>query len=200
VALYREGQVRFAQAHAFQLDEFCGLAPEDPARFWAYLERHLFSQVDFPPAHLHRLAGEAPDTQAECRRYEAELAAVGGLDVCLLGLGDNGHLAFNEPAAALPARAHPTALTRQTREANAGLFGGEAFRVPTRALTLGLGSLLQAREVHLLATGEAKAPVVQEALGGPLTTQLPASLLQLHPRLEVWLDAAAASRLHPAGP
>jgi glucosamine-6-phosphate deaminase len=192
VALHGEGRVSFARASVFQLDEFLGLEPDDPARFAAYLERHLLRHVDVASARVHRLDGAAPDAEAECARYETALEAAGGLDVALLGIGDNGHVAFNEPGPALQARAHVARLTRQTREANAGLFGGEPARVPTHALTLGMSALLQAREVHLVATGAAKAEVVRAALQGPVTPLLPASHLQVHPCLEVWLDAAAA--------
>jgi glucosamine-6-phosphate deaminase len=198
VALHREGRLSFARATAFQLDEFLGLAPDHPARFAAYLERHLYAHVDLPPARAHRLASDAADPSAECARYEAALAAAGGLSVGLLGIGGNGHVAFNEPGPALQARTHVARLAGRTRQASAGLFGGEAadaVHVPTHALTLGMAALLQAGELHLLATGEGKAAVVAAALTGPVTPELPASLLQLHPRVTVWLDAPAASRL-----
>lgn len=191
VALHREGRVSFSRATAFQLDELLGLAPDHPARFAAYLTRHLFQHVDLAQERIQRLDGAAPDPEAECARYEDALAAAGGLDVALLGIGDNGHVAFNEPGPTLQARAHVAVLARQTREANAGLFAGEPSHVPTHALTLGMAALLQAREVHLVATGASKADILRAALRGPLTPQVPASFLQLHPRLSVWLDTAA---------
>jgi glucosamine-6-phosphate deaminase len=195
VVLHRAGRLDVSLAHAFQLDEFAGLLPEEPASFFAYLERHLFAHLPFPPGHLHRLRSWEPDAAGECARYEAELQAQGGLTLTLLGIGDNGHVAFNEPGPSLQAATHVVHLSRSTREANAGLFGGEAVRVPTHALTLGLGALMKAQAVWLLATGPAKARVLAAALQGPLTPALPASLLQLHPRLTVWADAAAAAHL-----
>jgi glucosamine-6-phosphate deaminase len=202
VALYRrlvsrhhEGALSFARAHAFQLDEFCELGPDDPRRFSSWLDRHLFDGVDFAPARIHRLRGEAADAQAECARYDAELEGAGGLDVALLGIGSNGHVAFNEPADVPGARTRRVKLTSETRAANAGPFGDDASRVPTHALTLGMDALMRAREIWLLAIGEGKAGIVREAFEGPITPAVPASLLREHPRLEVWLDAAASARL-----
>jgi glucosamine-6-phosphate deaminase len=192
---HREATLSFARAQAFQLDEFCGLDPDDPARFSRWLDRQLFDFVDFAPERIHRLHGEAPDAEAECARYDAELDAAGGLDLALLGIGSNGHVAFNEPADAPGARTRRVRLTSETRDGNAGLFGNDASRVPSHALTLGLDALMRSREVWLIATGDAKAEIVRAALEGPVTPRIPASLLRNHPRLEVWLDAAAAGRL-----
>jgi glucosamine-6-phosphate deaminase len=184
-------KVSFARARTFNLDEFEGLAPDDPGSFRAYMQRHLFAHVDLPPGHIHFLDGLAPDAEAECRRYDAALAAAGGLDLCLLGVGRNGHLAFNEPGDALQAPSHRVRLTRETREANAALFGGEPSRVPTHALTLGMGSILQARKVVLLAFGQAKADAIRAALEGSVTPRWPVSFLQLHADAELWTDTHA---------
>ena len=195
VRLHRAGQVDFSRARTFNLDEFLGLPPDDPGSFRAYMDRQLFGQVNLAPAAIGFLDGTAGDPEAECARYERALAEAGGLDLLLLGLGGNGHLAFNEPADALPALTHRVRLTRETRVANAALFGDEPSRVPLEALTLGMRAILHSRRALLLAFGEKKAEAVRQLVLGPLTTRCPASLLQLHPEASIWVDAAAAAAL-----
>jgi glucosamine-6-phosphate deaminase len=159
------------------------------------MDRQLFHHVNLAPEGIAFLDGMAGDPEAECARYERMLAEVGGLDLLLLGLGGNGHLAFNEPAEALQAPTHRVKLTRETRRANAALFGDEPSRVPLEALTLGMRAILHSRRALLLAFGAAKADAVRQLVTGPLSTRCPASLLQLHPAVDVWVDAPAAARL-----
>lgn len=195
VALHRRGEADFSRARTFNLDEFWELPADDPGSFRAYMERHLFSHVNLAPERIGFLDGMAPDADAECARYDRAISDAGGLDLALLGVGTNGHVAFNEPADALWSKSHRVKLQRETRLANAPLFGDEPSRVPPCALTMGLAPMLQAREVVLLALGETKAPAVQALLTGPLTPRCPASFLQLHPRAEVWVDRPAARDL-----
>ncbi|MBF5042474.1 glucosamine-6-phosphate deaminase [Aggregicoccus sp. 17bor-14] len=195
VRLHRAGQVDFSRARTFNLDEFLGLPRDDPGSFRAYMDRQLFQHVNLAPAAIGFLDGRAEDAEAECARYERALADAGGLDLLLLGLGGNGHLAFNEPAEALQALTHRVRLTRETRVANAALFGDEPSRVPLEALTLGMRAILHSRRALLLAFGESKAEAVRQLVLGPLSTRCPASLLQLHPEVNVWLDPAAARLL-----
>ncbi|QDF07814.1 glucosamine-6-phosphate deaminase [Myxococcus xanthus] len=195
VELFTRGGLDWAQVRTFNLDEFLGVSADDAGSFRAYMERHLFQHVNLSPAHIQFLNGAVEDAEAECARYEARLAEAGGLDLVLLGLGSNGHLAFNEPADGLRARCHRTRLSRQTREANLMLFGDDPSRVPMEALTLGMASILQARQALLLAFGEAKAEAVRGMVEGPVSPRCPASFLQLHPDVEVWLDPAAARAL-----
>lgn len=195
VRLHRAGQADFSRARTFNLDEFLGLPPDDPGSFRAYMDRQLFTHVNLAPAAIGFLDGLAEDPEAECARHERSLAEAGGLDLLLLGLGGNGHLAFNEPADALQAPTHRVKLTRETRVANAALFGDEPSRVPLEALTLGLRAILHARRAVLLAFGERKADAVRQLVLGPLSTRCPASLLQLHPEVSVWVDAPAAAQL-----
>ncbi|NOK01487.1 MULTISPECIES: glucosamine-6-phosphate deaminase [Myxococcus] len=195
VELFTRGGLDWAQVRTFNLDEFLGVSAGDAGSFRAYMERHLFQHVNLSPAHIQFLDGAVEDAEAECARYEARLAEAGGLDLVLLGLGSNGHLAFNEPADGLRARCHRTRLSRQTREANLMLFGDDPSRVPMEALTLGMASILQARQALLLAFGEAKAEAVRGMVEGPVSPRCPASFLQLHPDVEVWLDPAAARAL-----
>lgn len=196
VRLHRAGLADFSRARTFNLDEFLGLPPEDPGSFRAYMDRQLFQHVNLAPSAIGFLDGMAEDPEAECARYERSLADAGGLDLLLLGLGGNGHLAFNEPAEALQALTHRVKLTRETRIANAALFGDEPSRVPLEALTLGMRAILHSRRAVLLAFGEKKAEAVRQLVLGPLSTRSPASLLQLHPEVSVWVDAPA-TRLLP---
>lgn len=197
-ALVREhqrGRADFSQATTFNLDEFVGLAPAHPGSYHAYMERHLFSHVNLHPSRRHLPNGQARSAAAEARRYDAAIAAAGGLDLAVLGIGANGHIGFNEPASQLAAGTNVARLTPASRRGNADAFGGVVSRVPTHAISMGVGTILSARHVLLLATGVGKADIVRAALEGPVTTRIPASLLQTHPRAVVVLDRAAAARL-----
>ncbi len=194
--LAADGHLDFSRCATFNLDEFIGVAPSHPGSFRRFMERHLFSQVNLDPARVHFLAGTAANTDAECRRYEIAIEQAGGIDLLLLGIGANGHIAFNEPADELVARTHRATLADSTRADNAKLFGGNPAAVPREALTMGVGTILDAR-VILLAVGAAKADAVAGMVTGPLSPRLPASFLQLHRHVEVFLDRAAAYRLGP---
>jgi glucosamine-6-phosphate deaminase len=159
------------------------------------MEQHLFSGVNLAPERIHFLDGAARDLDTECERYEAEVAAAGGLGLQLLGIGANGHIGFNEPGAELAARTHRVTLADSTRRDNAALFGGDPANVPREALSMGVGTILKATEIVLIATGERKAQCIEQTVHGPVTTRLPASFLQLHPRVEFYLDRPAASKL-----
>jgi glucosamine-6-phosphate deaminase len=159
------------------------------------MEHHLFSRVNLKPENIHFLDGSAPDPRAECRRYERAIEEAGGIDIQILGIGTNGHIGFNEPARELQSRTHRVRLRPETRRSNAALFGGDAGAVPGEALSMGMATILQARSVVLLATGRSKASCVARAIEGPLTTELPASFLQLHRDIDIMLDEAAAEQL-----
>jgi len=195
VALSAREGLDWSAVRTFNLDEFVGLPATDGGSFRAYMERHLFRHVNLTPGNIHFLDGVAEDLEAECARYDTALADAGGLGLVLLGIGANGHLAFNEPAEGLVAACHRTRLSRETRLANLMLFGDDPGRVPMEALTLGMGALLQAGRAVLLAFGEGKAEAVRAMVEGPVTPRCPASFLQLHRDVEVWLDAAAARAL-----
>jgi glucosamine-6-phosphate deaminase len=159
------------------------------------MEQHLFSHVNVKPENQHFLNGSAADPDAECVRYEREIAAVGGIDLQILGLGTNGHIGFNEPAPTLESRTHRVTLKPETRRSNASLFGGDPANVPAEALSMGMATILHSREIVLLATGRSKASCVERVVNGPLTTELPASFLQLHDDVDIMLDAPAAEKL-----
>lgn len=193
--LHHSGAADFSRAASFNLDEFAGVAPSHPGSFRAFMEQHLFSGVNLAPARIHFLDGAARDLDAECERYEAEVAAAGGLGLQLLGIGANGHIGFNEPGAELAARTHRVTLADSTRRDNAALFGGEPAQVPREALSMGMGTILKATEIVLIATGARKARCIEQTVHGPVTTRLPASFLQLHARVELYLDRPAAANL-----
>jgi glucosamine-6-phosphate deaminase len=197
VRLHQAGRADFARAATFNLDEFLGVGPRDAGSYAAFMRAHLFDHVNLPRHRRHLLNGRARDPVREAARFEKRLEALGGLDVALIGIGANGHIAFNEPARTLAARTHPVRLSASTRRANAHLFGDRPERVPPRALTMGVGTLLHARQVVLIATGSGKAAILRRAVAGPVTTSVPASLLQLHPDAVVLADRDAARELSP---
>lgn len=198
VRLHQAGHADFSRAATFNLDEFIGLPARDPRGYRAFMDRHLFAGVNLSPRRINFLNGAAPDLVRECARYERAISRVGGIDVQILGLGANGHIGFNEPGLSLISRSHRTPLTAQTRRANAALFNHKLADVPREALSMGMATILGGRRIVLVATGAAKARCVQRALEGPVTPRLPGSFLQLHPRVEFWLDRRAAERLGSA--
>ena len=182
----------FSRARTFNLDEYVGIAAADPRSFRAFMERHLFSRVNIKRRHIHFLNGIAADVAAECVRFERAIRRAGGLDLVVLGIGANGHIGFNEPATALFLRTHRAGLTVATRRANAAAFGGRLSRVPREALSMGIGTILAARSILLIATGHSKARPIKRMLAGRITPAVPASFHQLHQDVELVLDAAAA--------
>ncbi|MEN3339421.1 MAG: glucosamine-6-phosphate deaminase [Acidobacteriota bacterium] len=201
LALYRElgalhaAGADFSRVTTFNLDEFLGVPPEHPGSYRSFMEKHLFRHVNIPNDRHNFLDGSAADPDAECARYERAIADAGGIDLQVLGIGTNGHIGFNEPARELQSRTHRVTLKAETRRSNAALFGGDPARVPVEALSMGMASILGARAIVLLATGSGKASCVERVVNGPLTTDLPASFLQLHPDVDIMLDEKAAARL-----
>ena len=193
--MYERGGVNFGSATTFNLDEFDGIAANHPGSFRRFMEEHLFGRINIDPQRVHFLDGVAPDLDAECARYEQAIAAAGGIDLQIVGLGANGHIGFNEPGDELVARTHRVALHEVTRRENAALFGGDPATVPREALSMGMGTILRAACIVLIATGERKARCVERMVRGPLTTRLPASFLQTHRHVEVYLDRGAAGLL-----
>jgi glucosamine-6-phosphate deaminase len=193
--LQQSGVIDFSRATCFLLDEFVGIQRSDPSSFHEFVNEHLLSRVNVDRTRVHSLDGAARDLSEECDRYEAAIASVGGIDLQILGLGRNGHIGFNEPSDGLAARTHRVALLADTRRDNAARFDGDETLVPHEAISMGVGTILNAKAIVMIATGEAKANAVERMLRGPVTTQLPASFLQLHPNVELYLDRAAARRL-----
>lgn len=193
VEAHVQGNLDFAEVVTFNLDEYVGLTPDHPQSFAYYLRSHLLDRVNLPATHSHWLDGQAVDLAAACEAYEEAIAAVGGLDLVIGGVGENGHIAFNEPGTPASQSTHVVTLSETTRRANARFFGGQLDQVPTQALTMGLGTILAAREIVILATGEKKREAVQRALSGILDPNWPISLLNQHPRVTLVCDEASLS-------
>lgn len=182
------GEVTFARVRTVNLDEYVGLGQNDGASYRAFMNAHLFSRIDIDMANTHIPDTSAADTEAECRRYDALIEALGGIDLQLLGIGRNGHIGFNEPAPYFASRTHEVKLTESTRRANAVFFGGDENAVPKSALTLGVGGIMKARRILLLASGEAKREAVTLAVRGNIDPAVPASVLQMHADATVICD------------
>lgn len=195
VRLHRQGRADFSHVTTFNLDEFVGLPEAHRGSYHSFMQRHLFAHVNLNPSRTHLPDGEASQPRKEAARYGAAIAAAGGLDIAVLGIGANGHIGFNEPDDQLPAGTNVVTLRPGSRRSNAAAFGGRTSQVPKQAISMGVGTILSARHILLLATGAEKAAIVAKALQGPVTTRVPASLLQLHPRAVVVLDRAAARGL-----
>lgn len=187
--------VSFARATTFNLDEYVGLPPDHPNAYAHYMARHLFDHVDVDPAATHAPDGMAADLAAEADAYEARIVAAGGIDLQLLGIGETGHIGFNEPVSSLASLTRDKILSPRTRAQNAPMFGGDPDAVPKRVLTMGVGTILRSRELVLLACGASKAPVVARAVEGPVSSSVSASAIQFHNDCKVVLDEAAAERL-----
>jgi glucosamine-6-phosphate deaminase len=196
-ARYFAGVLSFADAKAFLLDEYVGLPPGHPQSYASYIASVFTSRVDFAPGAVRGPWGSADDLVAAAASYEAALAAAGGVDVQLLGIGADGHIGFNEPGSSLASRTRLKTLTQQTRVDNARFFSS-LDEVPRHVLTQGVGTILDARHLILVAWGGGKAAAVAAAVEGPVTAMVPASALQLHPHVSVVLDEPAASSLRLA--
>lgn len=193
--LTRRSFVDWSGVRTFNLDEFAGLGGDDPGSYRSFMQEALFDHLPIDPAHIDMLNGRAPDLDAECRRYEHAIADAGGIDIQILGIGANGHIGFNEPADELHAHTHVATLQRATLDTNAMLFGGDPDRVPKCALSMGMGTILAARQIVMIALGEEKSDCVAGMVNDLISTRLPASFLQVHPHATVMLDHAAASKL-----
>jgi glucosamine-6-phosphate deaminase len=177
VAACRREDPYFRDATTFNLDEYAGIPREHPGSYCAFMKRHLFDHVDLDPGRIHVPRGDAADLEAECERYEEEIRTAGGLGVTFLGLGANGHIAFNEPGTPFDSRTHVVALTESTRRANADLFAGG---VPTHAITMGIATILESRSVVLLASGDSKRAAIERLRSRQIGVDFPASALWGH--------------------
>lgn len=191
---HRRGVVSFAGARAFLLDEYIGLPPGHPESYRSFIDRHLTGLVDLAPSNVYLPDGAAADLAAAGAAYEAEIRAAGGVDLQLLGIGSDGHVGFNEPTSSLASRTRVKTLTQRTRDDNARFFADVA-EVPRHVITQGIGTILDARHLVLVATGASKSEAIARAVEGPLTSMCPASALQLHPHATVVVDEPAARDL-----
>ena len=195
VELYRAGELSFAQVKSVNLDEYKGLAPTHDQSYRYFMQKNLFDHVDIDPANTNVPDGLAADAEAECTRYDGLIASLGFADLQLLGLGRNGHIGFNEPGDRFVKPTHVVDLTQSTIDANARFFAS-AGDVPRQALTMGIGCIMAARRVLVVASGEDKADAVAKMVSGPITPEVPASILQLHTDVVLVADEAALSKLN----
>ncbi len=191
----KAGELSFAEISCVNLDEYAGLAPDDPQSYRFFMDTNLFDHIDIDKRRTFVPNGLAPDAAQECTRYEAIIESLGGIDLQLLGLGVNGHIGFNEPSACFAPRTHEVALTKETIHANERFFESASL-VPRHAYTMGIGSILRAKSILLLVSGLSKAQALREAFFGPVAPQLPASILQLHPGVTLIGDEEALSLFH----
>ena len=192
--LHRDEGLDFGRVTTFNLDEYVGLSPEHPASYHAFMREHFFDHVNVAPERIHIPDGLAPDIPAFCAEYEKRIHAAGGIDLQLLGIGSDGHIGFNEPSSSLASRTRIKTLTAETRRDNAAAFG-HPEKVPLHVITMGVGTIMDARQVFILAFGEKKADAVAAAVEGPISAMNPASILQMHPFAKCLIDEAAAAGL-----
>ena len=191
---YEKGDIDFSQVHTVNLDEYLGLAPDHDQSYRYFMQQNLFDHINVRPENTNVPNGLASDPEAECRRYNEVIAGLGGIDLQVLGMGHNGHIGFNEPEEAFELETHVVDLTENTIQANARFFASKD-EVPRRAITMGIKSIMQARHILVVVSGEDKAEIVRRAFAGPVTPLVPASILQLHPHLSLVGDEAALSLL-----
>jgi glucosamine-6-phosphate deaminase len=195
VSLHRRGAVSFRTVVTFNMDEYVGLPEAHPQSYHSFMRDNLFSKVDIPTGNTNILNGNAPDLEAECARYEAAIKAAGGIDLFVGGVGADGHIAFNEPGSSLASRTRVKTLTSDTRQANSRFFGDDPAAVPATALTVGVGTIMDAREVLILVSGANKARALRHAIEEGVNHLWTFSCLQLHPRVVVVCDEKATDEL-----
>ena len=191
---YNKGDLDFSQVKSVNLDEYVGLAPTHDQSYRYFMQHNLFDHVNIDPANTNVPNGLASDPEAECQRYNEVIRSMGGIDVQVLGMGHNGHIGFNEPGQAFELETHVVDLTERTIEANARFFASKD-EVPKRAITMGIKSIMQARQILVVVSGEDKADIVKKAFFGPVEPQVPASILQMHPNVVLCGDKAALSKI-----
>ncbi len=194
VEWYENGSLDFSQVRTVNLDEYRGLPRDNDQSYYYFMHDNLFNHVNIDEANTNVPDGTNPDADAECARYEALIASYGGQDLQLLGLGHNGHIGFNEPAQEFDKTTHCVDLQESTIEANKRFFAS-ADDVPKQAYTMGIGTIMKAKKILVVANGEGKADIVAKARLGPVTPEVPASILQFHPNVTIVVDEAAASKL-----
>ena len=194
IASYESGNLDFSKVHSINLDEYKGLSGDNDQSYRYFMNQNLFDHVNIDKANTNVPNGLEPDSDKACEAYNEIIHAAGGVDIQLLGLGRNGHIGFNEPCDHFPKETHCVDLTPSTIDANKRFFEKEED-VPRQAYTMGIGTIMRAKRILLIASGKDKAAIVKEALFGPVRPQVPASILQLHPDVTVVLDEEAASCL-----
>lgn len=194
VERYEKGDLDFSKVSSVNLDEYRGLDHDHDQSYYYFMHEHLFDRVNIDPVNTNVPDGTEEDAEKECKRYEEVILSYGGIDLQLLGLGHNGHIGFNEPSDVFDKETHCVDLTESTIEANKRFFAS-ADEVPRQAYTMGIGTIMKAKKILVVASGEDKAEIVAKAFCGEVTPEVPASILQFHPDVTVVVDEAAASKL-----
>ena len=195
IAACKAGKVSFSNVTTFNMDEYMGLPPDHPQSYRRFMDDNFFSGVDISPGNTHVPNGMAANPEEECGAYEQAIKASGGVELFMGGIGSNGHIAFNEPGSSLNSRTRVVTLSSETRVANARFFEGNIQKVPTRALTVGIGTVMDAREVVIIVSGRQKARALQAAVEGALSHWCPLSCLQTHTKAIIVCDEEAAEEL-----
>lgn len=190
----KAGKVDFSKVHTVNLDEYCGIPETHDQSYRYFMNTNLFDHINIDKANTNVPDGTAADLHAECERYEQVVASMGGVDIQLLGIGNNGHIAFNEPCDEFPEKTHVVDLTQNTIEANARFFQS-MDEVPKQAITMGIGTIMKAKKIVLLANGPKKAQTIYDTVYGPITPKVPASILRLHPDVTIFVDEEAGALL-----
>ena len=195
IRMVKAGELSFKNVISFNMDEYVGLPESHPESYHSFMHRYLFDHIDEPAENIHILNGNAADTVAECAAYEEAIVAAGGFDLFLGGVGEDGHIAFNEPFSSLESRTRVVTLTQDTREVNARFFGGDFNQVPKQALTVGVATVLSSKEVVILAFGSKKARALKDAIEGPMSHYCTLSGLQGHPAGTIICDENSVGEL-----
>jgi len=195
IEFHQAEQLSFQHVVTFNMDEYVGLPEDHPESYHSFMYRNLFNHINISPGNVHILNGNAPDVEAECEQYEAQIQSFGGIELFIGGVGEDGHVAFNEPGSSLESRTRIKTLTYSTQMANARFFNNDVTQVPKQALTVGVGTITDAREVMILAQGYNKAMALQQAIEGSVNHMWTVSALQLHPRSIMVCDEDATLEL-----
>jgi glucosamine-6-phosphate deaminase len=194
VKIHKQGTVDFREVVTFNLDEYLGLPPDHPQSYHYYMYNHLFNHINIAPENIHIPTGNEKNIEEFCRHYDRQISNAGGIDLQVLGIGVNGHIGFNEPGLYLNVQTHVVNLAEETIKANSRFFDSPG-QVPRRAITMGVGSIMQSGKIILMASGKSKARAIKETVSGKVTASVPASILQLHDQVILVLDREAASLL-----
>ncbi|MDR1980537.1 MAG: glucosamine-6-phosphate deaminase [Tannerellaceae bacterium] len=195
IELHRKGEISFRHVITFNMDEYVGLPQDHPESYHSFMWTHFFSHIDIPRENVHILDGNAPDLEKECAEYEAKIKAAGGIDLFLGGIGPDGHIAFNEPGSSLASRTRIKTLTTDTIIANSRFFGNDVNNVPKTALTVGVGTVMEAEEVLIMVNGHNKARALQQAVEGAINQMWTITALQRHRKGIIVTDEAACAEI-----
>jgi glucosamine-6-phosphate deaminase len=194
INMFKRGKIDFSEVVTFNLDEYYGLAPEHPQSYYYYMWNTLFKHINIKKENIYLLNGMPENIKQECNQYEYLIQKNGGIDLQILGIGDNGHLGFNEPAIGLNSKTHLVNLSEETIQANSHYFNNMQ-EIPKQAITMGIGTIMKAKKILLLASGRKKSHAIEKTINGPVSTEVPATILQLHPDVKLLIDKEAASQL-----